>query len=55
MLIKFTFLGGNISSWKLRYNTTNHTYTIINGEHHDIEIKFMCVCVCTPGLTFKKA
>ncbi|MFZ4262105.1 fatty acid desaturase family protein [Sphingobacterium sp. HJSM2_6] len=34
-------LGGNIFLWKLKHNIAHHTYTNINGEDHDIEIKFM--------------
>lgn len=34
-------LGGNIYFWKLKHNIAHHTYTNIEGEDHDIEIKFM--------------
>ncbi|MVZ66188.1 acyl-CoA desaturase, partial [Sphingobacterium sp. DK4209] len=34
-------LGGNIFLWKLKHNIAHHTYTNIDGEDHDIEIKFM--------------
>lgn len=34
-------LGGNIYLWKLKHNISHHTYTNIDGEDHDIEIKFM--------------
>jgi linoleoyl-CoA desaturase len=34
-------LGGNIYLWKLKHNIAHHTFTNINGEDHDIEIKFM--------------
>ncbi len=34
-------LGGNIYFWKLKHNIAHHTYTNINGEDHDIEVKFM--------------
>ncbi|WP_099367582.1 fatty acid desaturase family protein [Sphingobacterium sp. 1.A.4] len=34
-------LGGNIYLWKLKHNIAHHTYTNIDGEDHDIEIKFM--------------
>lgn len=34
-------LGGNIYFWKLKHNIAHHTYTNIDGEDHDIEIKFM--------------
>lgn len=34
-------LGGNIYFWKLKHNIAHHTYTNVNGEDHDIEIKFM--------------
>lgn len=36
-------LGGNIYLWKLKHNIAHHTYTNIDGEDHDIEIKFMRV------------
>ena len=36
-------LGGNIFLWKLKHNIAHHTYTNIDGEDHDIEIKFMRV------------
>jgi len=36
-------LGGNIYLWKLKHNVAHHTYTNIDGEDHDIEIKFMRV------------
>lgn len=34
-------LGGNIYLWKLKHNIAHHTYTNIEGEDHDIEIKFL--------------
>src|SRR5690606_39382971 len=34
-------LGGNIYFWKIKHNIAHHTYTNIDGEDHDIEIKFM--------------
>lgn len=34
-------LGGNIYFWKLKHNIAHHTFTNIDGEDHDIEIKFM--------------
>lgn len=34
-------LGGNIYFWKLKHNIAHHTFTNIEGEDHDIEIKFM--------------
>ncbi|KGE12283.1 fatty acid desaturase family protein [Sphingobacterium deserti] len=34
-------LGGNIYFWKIKHNVAHHTYTNIDGEDHDIEIKFM--------------
>ena len=34
-------LGGNIYFWKLKHNISHHTYTNIDGEDHDIEVKFM--------------
>ena len=34
-------LGGTIYFWKLKHNIAHHTYTNIEGEDHDIEIKFM--------------
>lgn len=34
-------LGGNIYLWKLKHNIAHHAYTNIDGEDHDIEIKFM--------------
>ncbi|WP_164108516.1 MULTISPECIES: fatty acid desaturase family protein [Sphingobacterium] len=34
-------LGANIYFWKLKHNIAHHTYTNIDGEDHDIEIKFM--------------
>lgn len=34
-------LGGNIYFWKLKHNIAHHTFTNINGEDHDIEVKFM--------------
>ena len=34
-------LGGNIYFWKLKHNVAHHTYTNIDGEDHDIEVKFM--------------
>jgi len=34
-------LGGNIYFWKLKHNIAHHTYTNIDGEDHDIEVKFM--------------
>lgn len=34
-------LGGNIYLWKLKHNIAHHTYTNIEGEDHDIEVKFM--------------
>lgn len=36
-------VGGNIYLWKLKHNIAHHTYTNIEGEDHDIEIKFMRV------------
>lgn len=36
-------LGGNIYLWKLKHNIAHHTFTNIEGEDHDIEIKFMRV------------
>lgn len=36
-------LGGNIYFWKIKHNLAHHTYTNIEGEDHDIEIKFMRV------------
>lgn len=34
-------LGGNTYFWKIKHNIAHHTYTNIDGEDHDIEIKFM--------------
>lgn len=34
-------LGANIYFWKLKHNIAHHTYTNIDGEDHDIEVKFM--------------
>jgi linoleoyl-CoA desaturase len=34
-------LGGNIYLWKLKHNIAHHTYTNIQGEDFDIEVKFM--------------
>ncbi len=34
-------LGGNIFLWKLKHNIAHHTYTNIEGEDFDIEVKFM--------------
>lgn len=34
-------LGGNIYFWKMKHNIAHHTYTNIDGEDPDIEIKFM--------------
>jgi linoleoyl-CoA desaturase len=34
-------LGGNIYFWKLKHNVAHHTYTNVEGEDHDIEVKFM--------------
>ncbi len=34
-------LGGNIYFWKLKHNVAHHTYTNIEGEDFDIEVKFM--------------
>jgi len=34
-------LGGNIYFWKLKHNIAHHTYTNIEGEDHDIDVKFM--------------
>lgn len=34
-------LGGNIYFWKLKHNIAHHTYTNIDGEDPDIEVKFM--------------
>lgn len=34
-------LGGNIYFWKLKHNIAHHTYTNIEGEDHDIKVKFM--------------
>jgi linoleoyl-CoA desaturase len=34
-------LGGTIYFWKLKHNIAHHTYTNIEGEDHDIEVKFM--------------
>lgn len=34
-------LGGNIYFWKLKHNIAHHTYTNIDGQDHDIEVKFM--------------
>lgn len=34
-------LGGNIYLWKLKHNIAHHTYTNIEGEDYDIEVKFM--------------
>lgn len=44
-LLSYTLnmLGGNIYFWKLKHNIAHHTYTNIEGEDHDIEIKFMRV------------
>ncbi len=36
-------LGGNIYLWKLKHNIAHHTYTNIEDEDHDIEIKFLRV------------
>src|SRR5690606_11666904 len=36
-------LGGNIFLWKLKHNIAHHTFTNIDGEDHDIDIKFMRV------------
>lgn len=36
-------LGGNIYFWKLKHNIAHHTYTNIEGEDHDIEVKFIRV------------
>jgi len=36
-------MGGNIYFWKLKHNIAHHTYTNIEGEDHDIDIKFMRV------------
>jgi len=42
-LLSYTLnlLGGNIYFWKLKHNIAHHTYTNIDGEDHDIEVKFM--------------
>lgn len=42
-LLSYTLnlLGGNIYFWKIKHNIAHHTYTNIDGEDHDIEIKFM--------------
>ncbi len=42
-LLSYTLnmLGGNIYFWKIKHNIAHHTYTNIEGEDHDIEIKFM--------------
>ena len=42
-LLSYTLnlVGGNIYFWKLKHNIAHHTYTNIDGEDHDIEIKFM--------------
>jgi len=44
-LLSYTLnmLGGNIYFWKIKHNIAHHTYTNIEGEDHDIEIKFMRV------------
>ena len=34
-------LGGNIFFWKLKHNVAHHTFTNIEGEDHDIDVKFM--------------
>lgn len=34
-------LGGNIYFWKLKHNVAHHTYTNIEGQDHDIDVKFM--------------
>ncbi len=34
-------LGGNIFFWKQKHNIAHHTYTNIDGEDPDIEVKFM--------------
>src|SRR5690606_18263790 len=34
-------LGGNIFFWKIKHNIAHHTFTNINGEDHDIDVKFM--------------
>lgn len=34
-------LGGNIYFWKLKHNIAHHTFTNIEGEDFDIEVKFM--------------
>ncbi|KKX49817.1 fatty acid desaturase family protein [Sphingobacterium sp. IITKGP-BTPF85] len=39
-------MGGNIYFWKLKHNIAHHTYTNIEGEDHDIDIK-LCVCIKT--------
>src|SRR5690606_15195029 len=41
MSYSLNLLGGNIYFWKLKHNIAHHTYTNIEGEDHDIEIKFM--------------
>src|SRR5690606_15222220 len=42
-LLSYTLnlVGGNIYFWKLKHNIAHHTYTNIDGEDHDIEVKFM--------------
>lgn len=32
-------MGGNIYIWKLKHNISHHTYTNIDGEDHDINLK----------------
>src|SRR5690606_28352208 len=34
-------LGGNIFFWKIKHNIAHHTFTNINGEDQDIDVKFM--------------
>ncbi|MBE8721035.1 fatty acid desaturase family protein [Sphingobacterium pedocola] len=34
-------MGANIYFWKLKHNIAHHTFTNIEGEDHDIDVKFM--------------
>ena len=48
-------MGGNIYFWKLKHNISHHTYTNIDGEDHDINLKpFMRMDENQPRYWFHK-
>jgi len=48
-------MGGNIHFWKMKHNISHHTYTNIEGEDHDINLKpFMRMSENQPHRWFHK-